>query len=323
MEYKDSSLDCNLSQLVCIYGQLRVWLDHTLIYVYTQIWRDLKLTWPIDLELWFISHLWLCLDGSLQPLLAIPVSSSVSLSSSHEPRVKILPWANHIQGWCWGLNFATNLFPLERVTVQSIALMGESSCRNYPSWHVLIKLEESELIKTRTTQSWPVKGYCVGNIIGKVYLFFRFVYWPTNLCRFHLGWCTFCSLIYFWIKAPQLWQAQYKPRNILPWSLILSCYVICSTTIIGMMFYLKSQNRLRDRKLFSISRRSDESKAQHQEHSETNNETNLSEVVDKAFMDLTDLENTGKCLASFDIYIEKRKIKILNWEAYKYACIRF
>ncbi|EGG13236.1 uncharacterized protein MELLADRAFT_41383, partial [Melampsora larici-populina 98AG31] len=46
--------------------------------------------------------------------------------------------------------------------------------------------------------------------------------------------------------APQLWQSQYKPRNIVPWSLILACYSFCTIFIIGMMFYLKKQNRIRD-----------------------------------------------------------------------------
>lgn len=109
--------------------------------------------------------------------------------------------------------------------------------------------------KRVTVQSLAMIGYCIGNII-----------------------------------APQLWQAQYKPRNIFPWSLILACYLICSAMIIGMMFYLKKENRRRDQDELITCAGSPKTTVEGTSENKCNS-SGLAPKVDKAFMDLTDLQN--------------------------------
>lgn len=82
--------------------------------------------------------------------------------------------------------------------------------------------------------------------------------------------------------GPQLWQEEYKPRNLVPWSLMLGCFIICCGIVIWMGFHLKKLNRIRDQLQPSPPSSSDTNRLNHP-HS-----------IDKAFLDLTDLENTGR-----------------------------
>ncbi|EGG07192.1 uncharacterized protein MELLADRAFT_35740, partial [Melampsora larici-populina 98AG31] len=104
------------------------------------------------------------------------------------------------------------------------------------------------------------------------------------------------------IIAPQLWQSQYKPRNIVPWSLILACYLICSTLIIGMRFYLKKQNRTRDQDELVTCAGSPKTTVEGSSENKYH-PTGLEPKVDKAFMDLTDLQNRGT--SSFNLHREE------------------
>lgn len=74
--------------------------------------------------------------------------------------------------------------------------------------------------------------------------------------------------------APQLWQAAYKPRNILPWSIITGCYVSSASMLIGMRIYLHRINTQRSELGFG--------------------KETLDDQSTKAFLDLTDLENLGQ-----------------------------
>ncbi|KAG0146871.1 hypothetical protein CROQUDRAFT_700947 [Cronartium quercuum f. sp. fusiforme G11] len=128
------------------------------------------------------------------------------------------------------------------------------------------------------------------------------------LIAIYLSW--FASTVSYCIGniiAPQLWQAQYKPRNILPWSLILSCYLTCSVMILGMRFYLVRQNKKR------YQENHDNNEVDEKDNLE--NKKNIHKV-DKAFMDLTDLENKGNTLdmniKKFDFDDPKKKKVNLN-----------
>ncbi|EGF98722.1 uncharacterized protein MELLADRAFT_45958 [Melampsora larici-populina 98AG31] len=101
--------------------------------------------------------------------------------------------------------------------------------------------------KRITVQAFVLTGYCIGNII-----------------------------------APQLWQSKYKPRNIVPWSIITFCYVFGALILIFMRFYLKRQNFIRDSKI------TNQVIVNKQKENENENE----DKSVKAFMDLTDLENS-------------------------------
>ncbi|KAI8452183.1 major facilitator superfamily domain-containing protein [Phakopsora pachyrhizi] len=68
--------------------------------------------------------------------------------------------------------------------------------------------------KRLIVQAIILTGYCFGNIIG-----------------------------------PQMWKSKYKPRNKIPWMIIIMCYIACSIIMISMRFYLRSLNRIKQSKL--------------------------------------------------------------------------
>ncbi|KAG0138991.1 hypothetical protein CROQUDRAFT_137320, partial [Cronartium quercuum f. sp. fusiforme G11] len=79
------------------------------------------------------------------------------------------------------------------------------------------------------------------------------------------------------IIAPQLWQAAFKPKNIVPWSIILFCYIGGCTILTCMRIHLMKQNALRNSQALSVEK----------------DDIVKSDGLDKAFLDLTDLENMG------------------------------
>ncbi|GAW03134.1 MFS general substrate transporter [Lentinula edodes] len=46
--------------------------------------------------------------------------------------------------------------------------------------------------------------------------------------------------------APFMWQAKYKPRNHVPWTIIGICYGICMLLLLAIRSYLHRQNKLRE-----------------------------------------------------------------------------
>jgi MFS transporter, ACS family, allantoate permease len=52
--------------------------------------------------------------------------------------------------------------------------------------------------------------------------------------------------------APQPWKAQYKPRNRVPWSILMVSWTIQVFIIIGFHFYLKRENSKRDERVAQL-----------------------------------------------------------------------
>ncbi|GLB38572.1 putative major facilitator superfamily protein [Lyophyllum shimeji] len=84
--------------------------------------------------------------------------------------------------------------------------------------------------------------------------------------------------------GPFMWQAQYKPRNHVPWIIIGICYVACMALMLAIRWHLSRENQLRDREPV--------------DHSYDNVyiERTVDGVtekvkVDKEFLDLTDIQN--------------------------------
>lgn len=46
--------------------------------------------------------------------------------------------------------------------------------------------------------------------------------------------------------APQMWKAEYAPRNQVPWLVILICYTICPLLMLAIAWGLRRENRRRD-----------------------------------------------------------------------------
>jgi hypothetical protein len=46
--------------------------------------------------------------------------------------------------------------------------------------------------------------------------------------------------------APQFWKAEYKPRNRVPWTIIITSYCCQIVIILFLRFYLVRQNKIRE-----------------------------------------------------------------------------
>jgi len=83
--------------------------------------------------------------------------------------------------------------------------------------------------------------------------------------------------------GPQYWKKVYQPRNRIPWEILSACWFASMVLLLVTRFYLARENSKRDR----------------EEHDSTYDNVYLSEVgekgeakkVDKAFLDLTDIQN--------------------------------
>ncbi|KAF5365556.1 hypothetical protein D9757_010907 [Collybiopsis confluens] len=85
--------------------------------------------------------------------------------------------------------------------------------------------------------------------------------------------------------APFMWQAKYKPRNHVPWTIIGICYGCGMILLLVIRFYLAHQNKLRDAEPYD-----DQYDNVYIER--VNEDGSVEEVkVQKEFLDLTDLQN--------------------------------
>ncbi|RDB14680.1 putative transporter PB1C11.03 [Hypsizygus marmoreus] len=84
--------------------------------------------------------------------------------------------------------------------------------------------------------------------------------------------------------GPFMWQAQYRPRNHLPWTVIGVCHVICITTLLTIRWHLVKENKRRDAEPTDHS------------HEDVYIERTVDGVTEKVlvpkeFLDLTDITN--------------------------------
>jgi len=85
--------------------------------------------------------------------------------------------------------------------------------------------------------------------------------------------------------GPFMWQSKFSPRNHIPWAVIGICYLICPFLMLIIRKMLARENRKRD----------------NEPHDDTYDDVWLKQTdadgsiverrVDKAFLDLTDLQN--------------------------------
>ncbi|KAF8553844.1 MFS general substrate transporter [Imleria badia] len=84
--------------------------------------------------------------------------------------------------------------------------------------------------------------------------------------------------------GPFMWQAQYKPRNRIPWVIIGICYLICAFLLLVIRWMLARENARRDAEPI-------EEEEEFFIEKESEDGTRVQVKVDKAFMDLTDRQN--------------------------------
>lgn len=74
------------------------------------------------------------------------------------------------------------------------------------------------------------------------------------------------------LLAPQMWKAQYVPRNTVPWAVILASQCACPLFFLGIAYFLRRENKRRD-KLNLVTEK------YYDEHGN---------IIDSTFLDLTD-----------------------------------
>ncbi|KAG8710878.1 hypothetical protein FRC11_004016 [Ceratobasidium sp. 423] len=87
------------------------------------------------------------------------------------------------------------------------------------------------------------------------------------------------------LVGPQMWQEKYKPRNRVPWAIITTCYVLCPLTLLTLRFLLARENKKRD-----AEPKSDATGDAYIEEI-LEDGTRIERKIDKAFLDLTDIQN--------------------------------
>ncbi|CAE6404484.1 unnamed protein product, partial [Rhizoctonia solani] len=87
------------------------------------------------------------------------------------------------------------------------------------------------------------------------------------------------------LVGPQMWQEKYKPRNRVPWAVITTCYVLCPLTLLTLRFFLAHENNKRD----AGRKEGDTGDAYIEQVLEDG--TRIERSIDKAFLDLTDIQN--------------------------------
>jgi len=104
--------------------------------------------------------------------------------------------------------------------------------------------------KRVTTNAIMLSAYCIGNAVG-----------------------------------PFMWKAQYKPRNRVPWIIIICCYVSCLALLLIIRYVLSSENKRRDAEVPS-------DEYDHVYVERLSPDGVMEKVkVDKEFLDLTDIQN--------------------------------
>ncbi|KAJ9098067.1 hypothetical protein QFC19_006502 [Naganishia cerealis] len=104
----------------------------------------------------------------------------------------------------------------------------------------------------------------------------------TTNAAFLVGYCLGNLL------APLMWLDKYKPRNRIPWTIIIISYSICVVMMLGIRWRLEFENKQRD-KLQAESGTDDDDYGYVDEILEDG--TKVTHKIDKAFMDLTDKQN--------------------------------
>ncbi|GJJ14246.1 hypothetical protein Clacol_008510 [Clathrus columnatus] len=108
--------------------------------------------------------------------------------------------------------------------------------------------------KRITTNAIMLSAYCIGNIVG-----------------------------------PQMWQAQYAPRNRVPWIVITICGCVCPVLLYVIRVRLANENKRRDAEAEVVNEEGGEEDVF---ILETLPDGSMKKVhVDKAFLDLTDIQN--------------------------------
>ncbi|EED79307.1 predicted protein [Postia placenta Mad-698-R] len=82
--------------------------------------------------------------------------------------------------------------------------------------------------------------------------------------------------------GPQYWKAEYQPRNHIPWAILTACWFVSGMLLLVTRWYLARENAKRDREAHDPT---------YDDVYITDEATQSEKKVDKAFLDLTDIQN--------------------------------
>ncbi|KAI0725010.1 major facilitator superfamily domain-containing protein [Fomitopsis betulina] len=152
--------------------------------------------------------------------------------------------------------------------------------------HYLVAILGAILV---TTLPWSNKvgllfSYWIA--INEIVPFVIFLAWVGNVTAGHTKRVTTNAIVMVGYAVgnsvgPQYWQTRYQPRNRVPWAILAACWAASLLILLATRFYLAAENRKRDREprdatyddVYVVDEKGEEKK------------------VDKAFLDLTDMQN--------------------------------
>jgi hypothetical protein len=85
--------------------------------------------------------------------------------------------------------------------------------------------------------------------------------------------------------GPFMWKKRYQPRNHVPWAVISACIGACAVLILALRFMLHSENKRRE------TEKKDDSYDDIYITQELPDGTKTEKRVDRAFLDITDIQN--------------------------------
>lgn len=85
--------------------------------------------------------------------------------------------------------------------------------------------------------------------------------------------------------GPQYWEKRYQPRNHVPWTILAVCWAVSGMLLLATRVYLARENARRD--AAGPDDRFDDAVVEERRP----DGTVVEKKVDKAFLDLTDIEN--------------------------------
>ncbi|EPS95177.1 hypothetical protein FOMPIDRAFT_1025921 [Fomitopsis schrenkii] len=152
--------------------------------------------------------------------------------------------------------------------------------------HYLVAILGAILV---TTLPWSDKvgllfSYWIA--INEIAPFVIFLAWVGNVTAGHTKRVTTNAIVMVGYAVgnavgPQYWQSRYNPRNRVPWAILAACWAASLLILLATRFYLAAENRKRDSEprdatyddVYVVDEKGEEKK------------------VDKAFLDLTDMQN--------------------------------
>jgi ACS family allantoate permease-like MFS transporter len=140
--------------------------------------------------------------------------------------IMLLPWSNKIGLLACVYLTGKHLLSTPRNEPDQLLGVGTSGFVLSLSWLSAVTAGHTKRV---TTNAIMLSAYCVGNIVGPQ--MFQQKYKPR---------CVFA-----WSADGELVSSR-SCRNIVPWSVIAACYILCPVVLLGIRYMLAKENKKRE-----------------------------------------------------------------------------